>query len=89
MTFADSIALSLFLPVRTPVQHATPAQRVLALYLLTQAHDATDPHFLPPDPAVTAAAARFAAQSPAARTAWLTVHLAALRAGDITPEDIS
>jgi hypothetical protein len=88
VAFAESIALSLFLPARTPVQHATPAQRALALYLLTQAHDATEAHFLPSDPAVTTAAARFAALSPAARTAWLTAHLAALRAGDLTLQDI-
>jgi hypothetical protein len=88
VAFTDSVALSLFIPARSPVERATLAQRALALYLLTQAHDATDPHFLPSDPAVTAAAARFAALSPAARTAWLTAHLAALRAGYLTPEDI-
>ena len=88
VAFTDSVALSLFVPARSPVVRATPAQRALALYLLRQAHDTVDPHFLPPDPAVTTAAARFAADSPAARTAWLTVHLAALRAGDLTPEDI-
>jgi hypothetical protein len=86
--FTDSVALSLFIPAHSPVERATPAQRALALYLLTQAHDATDPYFLPSDPAVTAAAARFAALSPAARTAWLTAHLAALRAGYLTPGDI-
>jgi hypothetical protein len=88
VTFADSVALSLFIPARSPVERATPAQRALALYLITQARDATDSHLLPPDPAVTAAAARFAALSPASRTVWLTAHLAALRAGYLTPEDI-
>jgi hypothetical protein len=88
VAFTDSIALSLFIPARSPVDRATPAQRALALFLLRQAHDTADPHFLPPDPAVTAAAARFSADSPAARTAWLTVHLAALRAGYLTPADI-
>jgi hypothetical protein len=88
VAFPDYIALSLFVPARSPAERATPAQRALALYLLMQAHDPADPHLLPSDPAVTAAAARFAALSPAARTAWLTTHLAALRAGYLTPEDI-
>jgi hypothetical protein len=38
----------------------------------------------PPSPAMTAAIGRFAALSPAVRHAWLTAHLAALRAGHIT-----
>jgi hypothetical protein len=88
VVFTDSIALSLFIPARSPVERATSAQRALALYLLRQAHDTADPHLLPSDPAVTAAAARFAALRPAARTKWLTAHLPALRAGYLTPADI-
>ena len=38
----------------------------------------------PQSPAMTAAASRFAALSPATRHAWLVTHLAALRAGHIT-----
>jgi hypothetical protein len=88
MFFEDSVALSLFLPPHALVKRATPAQRALALYLLQQAGDTASPAVIPPAPAVTAGAARFAALRPAARTAWLTTHLAALRAGSLTPEDI-
>ena len=86
--FAETIALSLVIPGHSPIAGATPAQRAIALYLLRQAHDPTVPGLFPPDPAVPAAAARFAAESPAARTAWLATHLAALRAGHLTPQDI-
>src|SRR5262249_47312102 len=86
--FAESIALSLVIPDRSPIAAATPTQQAIALYLLSQAHDPAVPGLFPPDPAVAAAAARFAAESPAARTAWLTTHLAALRAGSLTPQDI-
>lgn len=88
VAFADSVALSFFVPGRSPVQRADPAQRALALYLLVQAHAPAGPPVLPADPAVTAAAARFAALRPAARTAWLTAHLTALRAGRLTLADI-
>jgi hypothetical protein len=88
MFFADSVALSLFVPARSPLVNASPAQRALALYLIRQAHDTADPHLIPPDPAVTAAATRFAALNSGARTAWLTTHLTALRSGYITPADI-
>jgi hypothetical protein len=86
--FAGAIALSLLIPAHSPVQGATPAQRAVALYLLRQAHDPADPRLFPVAPAVTAAAARLMADAPAARTAWLTAHLAALRAGHLTPTDI-
>jgi hypothetical protein len=86
--FAESIALSLVIPGHSPIAAATPAQQAIALYLLRQAHDPSVPGLFPSDPAVPAAAARFAAESPAARTAWLTTHLAALRAGSLTPQDI-
>ena len=81
------IALSLFVPAHVDPEHATPAQRALAVYLLRQAHD-NPSGVWPLDQAITAAAARFAALAPAARTAWLTTHLAALRAGSLTPQDI-
>jgi len=81
------IALSLFVPAHVDPEHATPAQRGLAVYLLRQAHD-NPSGVWPLDQAITAAAARFAALAPAARTAWLTTHLAALRAGSLTPQDI-
>jgi hypothetical protein len=81
-----TIALSLFVPAHVDPGHATPAQRALAVYLLRQAHDNLSG--VPRDHAIIAAAARFAALAPAARTAWLTIHLAALRAGHLTPQDI-
>jgi hypothetical protein len=84
--FEATIALSLFVPAHVNPERATPAQRALAVYLLRQAHD--NPSAVPQDPAVAAAATRFAAESPAARTAWLTTHLAAIRAGHLTPQDI-
>jgi hypothetical protein len=86
--FADSIALSLLIPAHSPVQGATPAQRAVALYLLRQARDPADPRWFPAEPAVAAAAARLMAESPGPRTAWLTTHLAALRAGHLTLTDI-
>ena len=84
--FTASMALSLFVPAHTNPEYSTPAQRALALYLLRQAHD--NPTGVPQDPAITAAAARFAALAPAARTAWLTTHLRPLRAGHLTSADI-
>jgi len=86
--FAESIALSLVIPGHSPIAAATPAQQAIALYLLRQAHDPAVLGLFPADPAVAAAAARLAAESPAARTAWLTTHLAAIRAGHVTPQDI-
>jgi hypothetical protein len=86
--FAGSIALSLFVPAGSPVERATPAQRAAALYLLRQAHDSVDRRLFPPDPAVSAAAARLAALGPAGRASWLAAHLPALRAGSLTPRDI-
>ena len=83
---AAIIAASTQSPFADP-EHATPAQRALAVYLLRQAHD-NPSGVWPLDRAITAAAARFAALAPAARTAWLTTHLAALRAGSLTPQDI-
>lgn len=87
--FKDLMALSLFVPAGTAPHNATPAQRALALYLIRQARYAADPHTLTPqDPAVAAAAARFGALTPTARTAWLTAHLGAIRGGRLTPTDI-
>ena len=82
------IALSLFVPPHAdPSNHATPAQCALAVYLLRQAHD-NPSGVWPLNQAITAAAARFAELAPAARKAWLTTHLAALRAGRLTLHDI-
>jgi hypothetical protein len=86
--FTDSIALSLFISPNHPVQWATPVQRSLALSLLQQAHLSVDPHVFPPNQAVTAAAARLMSLSPAARNAWLGTHLAAIRAGSLTLQEI-
>jgi hypothetical protein len=86
--FTDSIALSLVVPAHSLIARATPAQRAIALYLLQHAHDPASPVLFPADPAVTAAAARLAALRSAARAAWLATHLAAIRAGQLTPEEI-
>jgi len=86
--FADLVALSLFVGAHTSPQAAAPAQRALALYLLRQAHDPVAPAALPLGSETTAAATRFAALTPAARIAWLTTHLGAVRSGLLTPEDI-
>jgi len=84
--FSATVALSLFVPAHVNPERATPAQRALAVYLLSQTHD--NPSGVPRDHAITAAAARFASLAPAARTAWLTTHLAALRAGHLNLQDI-
>jgi len=84
--FSATVALSLFVPAHVNPERATPAQRAVAVYLLSQTHD--NPSGVPRDHAITAAAARFASLAPAARTAWLTTHLAALRAGHLNLHDI-
>ena len=86
--YADSVALSLVVPPHSLIARATPAQRAIALYLLRNAHVPASPQWFPADPAVTAAAARLAADRPATRTAWLDSHLAAIRAGQLTPGSI-
>lgn len=87
--FKALMALSLFLTPHSDIHHPTAAQRALALYLTGQAHYPPDPTILDPRaPAIAAAAHRFAALTPAARTTWLTAHLAAIRAGHLTAEDI-
>ncbi|MBV9381042.1 MAG: hypothetical protein JO242_10270 [Streptosporangiaceae bacterium] len=84
--FAADMALSLFTGTHVNPELATPAQRALAVYLLKQARYGGGG--VPADPAVSAAAARFAALTPAARDSWLTIHLAALRAGYLAPADV-
>jgi hypothetical protein len=59
----------------------TPAQQATALYLLDQAGYAPSPDLIPGTPALAAAARGLAALAPPARHAWLTAHIAALRAG--------
>lgn len=87
--FTADMALSLFSGPVTATRSITPVQRALALYLVQQAHRSTDPRTLTPqNPAVAAAATRFAALTPTARTTWLAAHLAAIRAGHLTPQDI-
>lgn len=92
--FTYSVALSLLIPANSQVLEANPAQRAVALYLLRQARYPADPHLFAAgraaaaNAAVGAAAARLIALSHAARTAWLATHLAALRAGQLTPADI-
>ncbi len=68
-------------------QGGTPAQQVVQTVLLKAIGSPWEPPGPgggPASPAMTAATGRFAALSPAARHAWLTTHLAALRAGRIT-----
>ena len=68
-------------------QGGTPAQQVVQTVLLKaigSPWEPPGPGSGPASPAMTAATGRFAALSPAARHAWLTTHLAALRAGRIT-----
>jgi hypothetical protein len=62
----------------------TLAQQAAALYLLDQARYPASPGLISADPAVTAAARGLAALPAAARHAWFTGHLAALRAGSLT-----
>ena len=68
-------------------QGGTPAQQVVQLVLLKaigSRWDSPGPGHGPPSSAMTAAVGRFAALPAGARHAWLTTHLAALRAGHIT-----
>ena len=65
-------------------QVTTPAQRAAALYLLDQAGYPASPLLIPTDAAVTAAARHLATLTPAARHAWFTTRIAALRAGNLT-----
>jgi hypothetical protein len=88
------IALALVIPVgASPAVQSchcaaarvtTPAQRAAALYLLDQGGYPASPLLIPDDAAVTAAARRLATLAPAARHAWFTTHIAALRAGTLT-----
>lgn len=68
-------------------QGGTPAQQVVQTVLLKAIDSQWDPPGSgdgPQSPAMTAAVTRFTALSAGARHAWLTTHLAALRAGHIT-----
>jgi hypothetical protein len=68
-------------------QGGTPAQQVVQMVLLKaigSQWDTPGPGGGPESPAMTAATGRFAALPAGARQAWLTAHLAALRAGHIT-----
>jgi hypothetical protein len=61
-----------------------PAQPAVALYLLRQAGYTPDPGLISDDTTVTTAAQRLAALTSAARAAWLTRTLTAVRAGTLT-----
>ncbi|HXL92476.1 MAG TPA: hypothetical protein VN969_26370 [Streptosporangiaceae bacterium] len=65
----------------------TPAQQAVELALLRAAGSDEGASWLEPA-AVTAAAGRFAALPAAARHAWLVTHLAALRAGHVSLEQL-
>jgi hypothetical protein len=62
----------------------TPAQQAVESVLLTAAGGQPGSGQPQPGPAVSAAAARFAALPDAERHAWLAAHLPALRAGHLT-----
>ena len=77
----DVIALAMVeAPGERPIQ-ADDVQRAVALYLIHQAGADADPGFVPTTPAISAAVARLAALSPAARHAWLATNISAVRAG--------
>jgi hypothetical protein len=78
------VAVALVTPAGTPADHANPAQRAVALYLLRQAGYTPSSHILPDSAAVTAAAQRLTALDPATRRTWLATRIAALRAGTLT-----
>jgi hypothetical protein len=81
VSVTNTIAVALVQGAGQHVQQADAAQRAVALYLLRQAGDPTDIHFVPTDPVVLGAAARLAAMPAAQRHAWLVAHIAAVRAG--------
>jgi hypothetical protein len=66
----------------------TPAQQAVESALLTALGGQPGSGQPQPSPAVSAAAARFAALPATARHAWLAVHLPALRAGHVTVAQI-
>lgn len=82
------VALALVGHPGTHPRHATEAQRAVALYLLRQAGGHADPVLLPASPAVRGAADRLAAIPAADRRAWLTAHIAQVRAGLLTPGEL-
>lgn len=62
----------------------TPAQNVVALYLLDQAGFPASRDLIPGDTAVVAAERSLAAMTPAARHAWFLAHIGAVRSGALT-----
>jgi hypothetical protein len=87
--FKSLMALSLFTATGAAHRAATPVQQALALYLLQQAHDSPEPRVVASDdPAIATAAARFTVLPSQTRTAWLTTHLATIRADSLTLEEI-
>jgi hypothetical protein len=66
----------------------TPAQQAVESALLTAVGGQPQSGQPTPSPAVSAAAARFAAMPAATRHAWLAAHLPALRAGHVTVAQI-
>jgi hypothetical protein len=74
--------------VIAPHESPDPAQLAVELALIRRAGAIADASSPAPDQAVTAAAERFAALSPAHAHAWLATHLDQLRAGQITPQEL-
>lgn len=64
------------------------AQQAVELALIRQAGATTEASGTAPDPAVAAAAERFAALSSAQSRTWLASHLDRLRAGQVTLEEL-
>jgi hypothetical protein len=75
-------------PGPRPADTTTSAQQAVALYLLKQAGYSASTGLIPPQADITAAAQRLAALSHAARHAWLTTRIGALRAGTLTLTEI-
>jgi hypothetical protein len=88
VSVTNTLAVALVQGPGQQVQQAGAAQRAVALYLLRQAGDATDSHFVPTDPAVRAAAGGLAAMPATERHAWLAAHIAAVRAGTISVNEV-
>jgi len=85
--FRTRLALALVSAPGTTPAGSTPAQRALALSLLLRAHtSAVD--MLTSGAGVTQAADELASLEPRQLTAWLSTHLAALRAGSLPLTDV-
>jgi hypothetical protein len=88
VSVTNTLAVALVQGPGQDVQQASAVQRAVALYLLRQAGDPSDSHFVPTDPAVRAAASALVAMPAAERHAWFAAHIAAVRAGTISLSEL-